>query len=96
MVVPMYDLPTSVDTTKKYVGNNLNINIGENTLSIVVVGNNCAIKIDNNRGAVKVVGNNCAVLIGKSSGTVKYIGNNGRITLSCDINKENISYCGKN
>ncbi|RZC35863.1 hypothetical protein BDFB_008008 [Asbolus verrucosus] len=86
-----------IKMVKKYVGNNLNLNlVGEGKKPFLVVGNNCSVELKQNVSSIKIVGDNCKVDVLSGGGNVVYIGNNGAINLDQSINTEVVTYVGNN
>lgn len=102
MVVPIREssddnLKVDLSEIKKFVGNNLQLRLSQNTCTMVVIGNNCSIKVSGNFGVIKVIGNNCIVDINKCQGSVEYVGNNGSVFFGCDnVRSDAVSFKGKN
>ncbi|KAG5884749.1 hypothetical protein JTB14_029230 [Gonioctena quinquepunctata] len=93
MVVPIERVCRS-EKLKKYVGNNLLLNITHNKITLAVTGNNCTIRIDENSGWIKVVGDNCDVTVLKGSANIDYVGNFGKIHLGSGVAEETVTYIG--
>lgn len=93
MVVPVERI-SSPHKIKKFVGNDLNLNILNNKRIVIVTGNNCTIKLSENSGHIKVIGDYCDLTVLKGSGNIEYIGNYGKINLGQDISEDVVTYVG--
>ncbi|KAI4464524.1 hypothetical protein MML48_3g00016149 [Holotrichia oblita] len=93
MVVPI-ERVSSINKSKKIVGNNQTVEFKENSSTIKVIGNNCHIKIQENEGCLKVIGDCCRITVDSGRGCVNYIGNCGKIQLGEGVNESQVTYIG--
>ncbi|XP_045471514.1 uncharacterized protein LOC123678511 [Harmonia axyridis] len=81
---------------KNYVGNNLKIDLGENSDPLTFVGNNIRVKIKKNEGNIDIVGDNCKVDVHSGSGSINYTGNNGKFNFGEAKTERKFRYNGNN
>lgn len=93
MVVPI-ERVSSINKSKKIVGNNQTVEFKENPTTIKVIGNNCQIKIQENEGCLKVIGDCCRITVDSGRGCINYIGNCGKIQLGEGVSESQVTYIG--
>lgn len=94
MVVPVERVSIPRQDRKKFVGNNLVLNIESNDSALMLTGNNCKVKLEENSGSIKVVGDHCELMVLKGKGNIKYIGNYGKIRLGLGMSSDVVRYIG--
>ncbi|XP_019879096.1 uncharacterized protein LOC109607011 [Aethina tumida] len=93
MVVPV-DRMSSLDKTKKFVGNGLNITVKTNSRTTLVIGNNCNVDVEENLGSLRIIGDSCRVTVSKGNGRIDYVGNMGKIFIGDNVSDSVVTTVG--